>query len=56
MSKSAIGNSLIVTVEPLLVTIVIPPVRIVVPIFSIKGILSTPPLFSQLKGGTKNKL
>ena len=43
-----------VTVAFALVTTVTPPVKVTLPIFSIKGMLSTFPLLSQLKGGTKN--
>ena len=56
MVKFAIGCELIFTVAFLLVTMVIPPEKIILPILSIFGMLSTFPLFSQLKGGTKNKL
>ena len=48
------GKPLIVTVDNLLVTIDIPPGYGVDPIWSMKAILSTPPWFSQLRGGTKN--
>ena len=45
-----------VTLAPLFVTMVTPPGNGDPPIVSILGMLSTSPIFSQLNGGTKNKL
>ena len=56
VAKFEIGRELIFTAAFALVTMVTPPENVTLPILSMLGILSTFPLLSQLKGGTKTYL